>query len=724
MATMLTLIFSFIDRIFTELILSLIIVLLVCFGFTVGESKAARNYKMQLAYSSSIPMLGSLGSRFCDKISKISAGKITFTPYSPGAIVAPNEIVDAISRRVIEAGFSSPTYTYFKIKDETLMIFGGFPFGPEAAEHWKWMKEGGGNELLDRLYAKYGLKSIPCGYLTEEGIWFRKPVYKLRDLQGLKVRASSSVLQKKVFEKLGMQSIRMPAAEVFSALQRGVIDAADFSTPYIDVNWKLYETAKYYYYPGWQQPFTMLELLINKKVWDSLNPKERGLIQKVCEENVEFSLRFGPQMIEDGLKTFKKYGTEIKTFPNSISTKAKSIWLELAADYSAESSSFRMAYNSLTDFLIKTPFDPEKFIAEIIERTYVTMTGVGVYERPDVLSKLQAELAQGTRIHVRGRGVVNGEDWYLITKDQETIGYILAKRLKPVSESSGQKGPVFGTPIAPGNQQTIKPYMKKQAIIIGISDYKDLKSVQEETIKGKLTDLAFAEKDAKDISAFFGHDQRSGNDWKIHELIGPNASTNRIKSTIADVLDAASEDDLIYIFFSGHARRSPSDPNEVYLLTQDFKYNEGYSGIWYGWLKSKIASSRARNIIAFVDACRSGTVGFARGSSPPDQELIGEIKGLQGFKAIFTSGRGSEISYEDENLKNGVFTYYLLKGFKGEAENRDKDQFVDLVELENYVIHMVKKHTANHKEMNTQRPFLWPAYGLNPEEFPIALRTN
>ena len=134
---------------------------------------------------------------------------------------------------------------------------------------------------------------------------------------------------------------------------------------------------------------------------------------------------------------------------------------------------------------MKTPFDPEKFIAEIIEQTYETMTSVGVYERPDVLSKLQTKLAQEERIHVRGRGVVNGEDWYLVTKDQETSGYVLAKRLKPVSESSGQKGPVFGTPIAPGNQQTIKPYMKKQAIIIGISDYTDLKSAQEETIKGK-----------------------------------------------------------------------------------------------------------------------------------------------------------------------------------------------------------------------------------------------
>ncbi len=284
------------------------------------------------------------------------------------------------------------------------------------------------------------------------------------------------------------------------------------------------------------------------------------------------------------------------------------------------------------------------------------------------------------------------------------------------------RGGQFGAPrVSSGSRNTWK-YAKKHAIVIAVSDYQSLVSPNEAHIPGTMVDLKYAEHDGRDIIDFLKNDERSGGDWRIHSLIGPVASTSNVKQTVADVLSNARAEDLIYIFFSGHARSSPTDPSEVYLLTQDFVDDDGYSGVDYGWIRRKIADSSARNIIAFIDACRSGTVGFARGSGRPDHDLLGEIQGLMGSKVVFTSGTGAQLAYEDEALKNGVFTYYLLKGLQGEAENTDNDAFVDLEELEEYVIERVNDFTRKHKNMNRQKPRLWEHEGLVPLEFPVSLR--
>lgn len=284
------------------------------------------------------------------------------------------------------------------------------------------------------------------------------------------------------------------------------------------------------------------------------------------------------------------------------------------------------------------------------------------------------------------------------------------------------RGPVFGTPPGPGNGKSAKLYVNKLAIVIGIADYQDLQPA-DQTINKNITDLKYSENDAKDFISFLSNDNRSGGNWKIKPLIGKNATTENVKNSLADVLGNAKKDDLVYIFFAGHARRSPSDASEIYLLTYDFKYDNSYSGVWYEWLKKKIIRSKARNIIAFIDACRSGTVGFgSRGGDAPDHDLLGEIAGLKGFKAIFTSGTGSEPAYEDDKLKNGIFTHFLLRGMKGEAKNRDNDIFVDLGELEDFVASEVRKYTQKDKTIGQQKPKLWSSDGLIPEEFPVALR--
>ncbi len=281
-------------------------------------------------------------------------------------------------------------------------------------------------------------------------------------------------------------------------------------------------------------------------------------------------------------------------------------------------------------------------------------------------------------------------------------------------------GSKFG-PQSSASQSTI-PWGKKYAIVIAVADYDDLLAYNSTSGSGRLHDLRYSEEDGKAFVRFLKDKERSGGAWEIYQHIGPDATTQSVKRTIDSILARATENDLIFIFFSGHARRGPEDASEVYLLTYDFNYDNEYSGIEYNWLKRKIENSEAKHLIAFIDACRSGTVGFAKGSRNPDHDILGDLRNLPPTKLIFTSGRGSQRAWEDQNLGMSVFTHYLLEGMKGKAEDSDHDGFVDLGELERYVRESVENHTANNQKMTRQSPRLWERSGLLPENFPVSIR--
>lgn len=266
-------------------------------------------------------------------------------------------------------------------------------------------------------------------------------------------------------------------------------------------------------------------------------------------------------------------------------------------------------------------------------------------------------------------------------------------------------------------------YGKKHAIVIGISDYKELELESNERDKTRLLDLRYADDDARDFIKFLKTKEKSGGDWLIHSFIDQEAKKEDILKKLDDVLTRSRRTDLVYIFFSGHGRATPYDASEIYLLTYDFKYEDYYDGVPYSWLRNKIEESSAEHIISFIDACKSGTIGFARGGdNRPDTRFMGELTVTIPNKVIFTSGRGSQQAFECEKLENGVFTYFIVEGLKGKAEDLDNDRFVDLSELRDYVEEQVKSYTSSKKNMEMQIPMLWERKGLMADNFPLAIR--
>jgi len=266
-------------------------------------------------------------------------------------------------------------------------------------------------------------------------------------------------------------------------------------------------------------------------------------------------------------------------------------------------------------------------------------------------------------------------------------------------------------------------YGKKYAIIIGISDYKNLS--KDAKNKGDLGDLKYAAQDAIAFKQFLETSELSGGQWDIRAFINEQAASKNVDDALTNLLTQANARDLIFIFFSGHGRSHPLREKDVYLLTWDFQPEDNRSGYSYALLRDLIAETRAEHVIAFIDACRSGTIGFKGDKTQASfsQDVFGErIAQIPENKVIFTSGRGTQPSWEDDTFKNGVFTHFLIKGLQGEAAEHKNPQFIDLGELAAYLQEQVLKHTQQRKEMSPQFPMFYEKNGAPSEDFPVAIR--
>lgn len=281
--------------------------------------------------------------------------------------------------------------------------------------------------------------------------------------------------------------------------------------------------------------------------------------------------------------------------------------------------------------------------------------------------------------------------------------------------------------IKPGNvNNQLGKYGKKYAVIIGVSNYKNLPETSKDP--NTLIDLKHADKDAEKFEEFLNQEHISGGDWEIYTFINQSADSNEIDKCLTKILTQANRRDLIYIFFSGHGRSHPQREKDIYLLTYDFEEDVYRSGISYSILLNLIAESPAEHIVAFIDACRSGAIGFGKGNQKQanfNQDVFHErLAQIPENKVIFTSGSGTQKSWEDDQLQLSVFTHFLLEGLRGKAPEHKNDQFVDLAEINRYVKDKVEYYTRNHPNMSIQIPDMRERSGLLFEDFPLAIRTQ
>ncbi len=234
---------------------------------TTADAQERVRWKMQSAFPGNLPHTGVAAKRLEAMVDRLSGGNFELKFYEPGALVPPLECFDAAAKGSVESCYSPAAFHTGKYP--ALAFFTTMPFGPQYGEFFAWKIYGGGDELQKEIYDRHGLTKIDCGATgPETSGWFREKVGSLADLKGLKMRFLG--LGAQVMQKLGVSTQLLAPPDIYPALERGVIDATEFAMPDMDIELGFYQIAKYNYYPGWHQPVSIGELLMNKAAFEAL----------------------------------------------------------------------------------------------------------------------------------------------------------------------------------------------------------------------------------------------------------------------------------------------------------------------------------------------------------------------------------------------------------------------------------------------------------------------
>lgn len=308
---------------------------------------SALHWKMASAYSSTLPQLGTMAKKLDRDIWRVSAGTLEIKFFEPGALVPPLEMFDAVRAGAIDAAFSSPAFWGNKVP--ALQLFAAVPFGPSAKEFLAWIYFGGGKELFDEIYHANGIHSVFCGLIAPEASgWFRKRIRTVEDLKGLKMRFFG--LGAKVMQKMGVVTTQLTSGDIFVAFESGAIDAAEFSMPAIDIKLGLHQMVKNYYFPGWHQPSTLFELMINLKKWEALSVSAKAQIEAVCGDNIRFGLAEGEAGQFKALKELQSKGVAIRRWPGEILEALNKAWVVVAKEEAKSDRDFKRVWKSLSAF--------------------------------------------------------------------------------------------------------------------------------------------------------------------------------------------------------------------------------------------------------------------------------------------------------------------------------------------------------------------------------------
>jgi TRAP-type mannitol/chloroaromatic compound transport system substrate-binding protein len=212
------------------------------------------NWQMVTSWPKSLDTIFGGAQKVCDRVSAMTGGKFTIEPYAAGEIVPGLEVLDAVQNGTVECGH---TASYYYVGKNPALAFGtSLPFGLTAQQQNAWFYHGGGLEAMHKLYSDFNIINFPAGNTgAQMGGWFKKEVKSLSDLNGLKMRIPG--LGGEVMSRLGVNVQVLPGGEIYLALDRGAIDAAEWVGPYDDEKLGLNEAAPFYYYPGWWEQIKM-----------------------------------------------------------------------------------------------------------------------------------------------------------------------------------------------------------------------------------------------------------------------------------------------------------------------------------------------------------------------------------------------------------------------------------------------------------------------------------
>ena len=303
-----------------------------------------------LAFGTHVPGLGTPARELAKLLKERSDGTLQLDLKEPGDGTAPYEILDKVSDGKVDAGYA--TAGYWAAKLPAASLFGGFPFGPNAKEYMDWFNRGHGRALYQEMYdqAKIEVHVIPCAFGgAEAGGWFAKEIGSKDDLDGLRMRILG--LGARVMMRLGVVPVLVPGSQIAKAFEDGEIGAAEAYTPAVDHSNGLQDAVKTLYQPGWNQPATVFELLINQDRWAALGPEHQSLIESTCGEMLQRTLAESAVLQAAVLTAFaNEDGVEILGFPDDVQAALREAWREITREEGVRDYLFKEVLEDIETF--------------------------------------------------------------------------------------------------------------------------------------------------------------------------------------------------------------------------------------------------------------------------------------------------------------------------------------------------------------------------------------
>jgi TRAP-type mannitol/chloroaromatic compound transport system substrate-binding protein len=321
-------------------------------------------WRLVTTWPKNLPGLGVAPENLARRVATMSNNRLQIKVYGANEIVPAMEVFEAVSSGAAQMGHGAAYY--WKGKVPVAQFFTAVPFGLTAQEMNGWLHYGGGMELWRELYEPFNLIPIAAGNTgVQMAGWFNKEINSLADIKGMKMRIPG--LGGEGFERAGGTAVTLPGGEIFTRLQTGVIDATEWVGPYNDLAFGLYQVAKYYYYPGWQEPGPTLEAIVNKKAFEKL-PKDLQEILTVASQAInqdmldEFTARNNAALRE----LVDKHHVELRELPADVLHELRIISDQLVSEIAGDDPLAQRIYQSYLEF-------KENVVSyhEITERAYI-----------------------------------------------------------------------------------------------------------------------------------------------------------------------------------------------------------------------------------------------------------------------------------------------------------------------------------------------------------------
>ncbi|MDZ4842073.1 MAG: TRAP transporter substrate-binding protein DctP [Hyphomicrobium aestuarii] len=303
-------------------------------------------WRMTSSFPKSLDTIYGAGDVFAKTVAEITDNRFQIQVFAPGEIVPGLQALDAVSNATVECCHTASYYYWGK--DPTFAFGTAVPFGLNCRMQNAWMYDGGGIDLLNDFYKRYGVLGLPAGNTgAQMGGWYRKEIKSVDDFRGLKMRIGG--FGGAVLARLGAQPVQLPGAEVYGALEKGALDAAEWVGPYDDEKLRFQDVAKYYYYPGWWEGQAMLHFFINLEQWTPLpKPYQAAIKAAACHANTVMTARY--DMLNAGaLRRLVKSGAELRTFPVEALEACFAATTAVFDETSAKNADFKRVYQRMKE---------------------------------------------------------------------------------------------------------------------------------------------------------------------------------------------------------------------------------------------------------------------------------------------------------------------------------------------------------------------------------------